>query len=60
MPRAAVLVVRVWKEGGGERIVARITSRPDSEEEATDVTVVGSYDDIMATTGRWLQTFLAT
>ena len=58
-PRAAVLVVRVWLENGGEpKIRGRLTQTLDVSTAKSVVTAAGTEDDIYHAVRAWVRAFL--
>jgi hypothetical protein len=58
-PRAAVLVVRVWLENGGEpKLRGRLTQTLDVATAKRVVTAAGNEDDIYHAVRTWVRAFL--
>jgi hypothetical protein len=58
-PRAAVLVVRVWLENGGEpKLRGRLTQTLDVATARSVVTAAGTEDDIYHAVRAWVRAFL--
>ena len=58
-PRAAALVIRVWREtDGGSGLRARITQLPDLGDETETTVVVTSPDAVYREVRAWLETFV--
>jgi hypothetical protein len=59
--RSAVLVIRVWTEGGSDTgaLRARVTQALDLSQPETSEVVAGSRGEIVAAVESWLDAFLS-
>jgi len=58
--RSAVMVLRVWREGGTPDLRARITMTADADEPGSRETAAASEEEILSLVRSWLEEFAST